>query len=446
MPEPSGYPLVHAPKEDKRWNTINTYSSPYDTYLWLVPPLKELPVGFKVDEKSNIQALRESTGYLYPGKDPIETAVPVCLFANKTIIPLPKVLDEALFQKWENIAIKAGNKGKLFGVTVPIVPSRFYRTISEKHKYQYLQHNFSQVQIQNNKPSSSYLQSTPQPLDFQPQNMAAAKVQETFNFDVSRIFDKDLTPSGAPLKESIALGLTLNKKRPTSEPTTAPVSAPIHSAPPTPEYITQVVPPPQDKEETPAKKQRKTPAKKTAEPPKEKTAVTKKKTPVSAPIPTSVPTPTPTPVSAPTPTSVPIPTPIPVSVPIPAPVSVPTPAPIPTPISVPTPAPIPTPIPAPIPPPVQIPVSVPIPTPSTSSPNNKSNLIALVKKIREDPRFEKVKNNPLSKIPEEIGQAPSSPKTQKTLLMVAQIADYYLTNEWELRKASKDDFLDSLFS
>jgi hypothetical protein len=52
----------------------------------------------------------------------------------------------------------------------------------------------------------------------------------------------------------------------------------------------------------------------------------------------------------------------------------------------------------------------------------------------------------LSKIPEEIGQAPSSPKTQKTLLMVAQIADYYLTNEWELRKASKDDFLDSLFS
>lgn len=129
--DPTGYPLIYAPKEDPKWGAPNTFKSPkneFDGWIWLLPPSGPLPDGFKVGDGCNVQILRRAIGYMCPpGSDAVETAIPVCLLSDQTIIPLPRTLDEALFLKWENIAIKAGNKGKLFGWTVPIVASRLYR-------------------------------------------------------------------------------------------------------------------------------------------------------------------------------------------------------------------------------------------------------------------------------------------------------------------------------
>jgi hypothetical protein len=410
MSDPVGYPLVHALRQDRRWGTLNmckSQNNEYNGWIWLVPPLKELPAGFVVNEKCDLQILKESVGYLYPsvaGSDPADTAVAVCLLADKTVIEFPKVLDEPLFRKWENVAIKTGNKGKLFNSTVPVVPARFYRTISEKHKYHYLQHNFSQVQIQNGKPSSSYLQDTPQALEFDPRSMAAttvAKPQEPFVFDVSRVFEQNFETSGVPFKDSLALGTALASKR------SAPVEPVIQSPPHTPEHLSQPVATPivQEKEkeiEQPAaKKQRKAPAKKTADPVPPKAPGNRKKT---------------------------TPDPVPVPIPIPAPV-----------IEQIQCDPVP-------PPPKEQPIAKMDTEKTSCAPQNKNNIIHLVRKIREDPRFNKVKTNPLEKIPDQIGQGPTSPQTKKTLLLAAQIADFYLSEEWALKSPPQDDFLDSLFS
>lgn len=398
MTEGLGYPLNHAPLGDLTWgirietgDASKPYRSPnneFDGWFWLVPPQKPLPHGYPLDGSGNIQTLRLSVGYVYPnGGDPIETAVPVCLGANFNITTLPRTLDEALFGKWEELAVKTGNKGKLFNIAVPVVPSRFYRTISEKHKYHFLQDNFSQVQIQKGVPPTSYLRGTPQALQFDPQKMSAvAKPQDAFAFDVQRVFDQNLDPSGAPFKDIMAPGTALSNKRPAPE------------APHTPEQA-KTAPPPSIPE-PPAKKPRKVPPKKAAGAP-----AVKGKAKQTTPTPQIVDQP---PVVIQPAPSVPTPTPTPVLVAVLPAIEI-----------------------------VQKEVAI-------AGPNNKDTVIKLVRKIRADPRFQKVKKNPLEKVPES-GNGPSSPHTQKVLMTLAQIADFYLADEWELRDPPKDDFLDSLF-
>jgi hypothetical protein len=67
-----------------------------------------------LDESCNIEELRGGVGYVYenkPQKDkkgspsaPVDTAEPVCLLSDLSIVPLPRILDRALFAPWSDIS------------------------------------------------------------------------------------------------------------------------------------------------------------------------------------------------------------------------------------------------------------------------------------------------------------------------------------------------------
>lgn len=77
---------------------------------------------------------------------------------------------------------------------------------------------------------------------------------------------------------------------------------------------------------------------------------------------------------------------------------------------------------------------------------NKANVMYLIRKIREHPKFAGTKKNPLAGVPDQIGASSSEEETKKNLLLFAQFADFYLQGELGLRSPPTDLFLDSLFT
>lgn len=392
------------PKKGTKGCSLNDQ---FADWFWFFPPKNNLPAEIRdLTPTANLKVLKDCIGYVVQdptASKPHEDAIPVCIRSDQTVIPLPVVMDKVVFGKHETMAVKSNNFGKLYDITIPIIPQRLYKTVSEKHKYHYLQQNFSQVQIQNGIPSQTYVTDTPKELPFDPKTMGSQtkSVEPVIQFDMESLIHEDFELVEPRLKESLADAAKApnKKKQPAEKEKEKEKEVPV----PTP------APQIEAEKEVPSKK-RKNPPKKdsTRAPPKkigkvEAPTISKTETPATSVVPTSVVPVTTAPVVAPKAVVAPV-------------------------YSY-------------IPEPVQKQTHS-----TTSTANNKDKIIRLVRKILEDPRFNKVRQNPLASIPSEGDEVPKDPQIYKRLVDFAIFADAYLHEEWKLGQAPKDDFLDNLFA
>lgn len=398
------YPLVFAKKDDPLWGSKishqdNLHGECYSVgdahvgWWWLLPPSKPLPVGFKVEMGCSVEILRESTGYLCKSledRDPITAALPVCLLNDRSVILLPRKLDHGLFEKWSETALRAKNRGKIYNNAVPIVPSRFFRTISEKNKYRYLQKNFSQVQKQNGKPDPAYLAGTPKPLSFETKAMASAVVNRppNYTYDAQTLFEQVLQIDGPSMKGLIASGETIQKEK--NSGSKRPIDADSGT-----ETTVVAAKATTNEPEQPPKKQRKQ-SKKTA------TAQNGRKKGGTQTENTATQNGT-------TQTAVTAAPPIQMQSPV-----------------------------------VVRAAHNAFQTNTLTGPSNKQNVIHLVQAIRKHPEFVGHAKNPLSTVPVEVGCKPTDPQVRAVLLCLAQCCEYF-GDDW-MKEETEDDFFKNLFS
>lgn len=246
MPYSSKYPLWWPSEDDHRWGIQNDYESNDKSLrdcLWLMPPYQNVPAGFKITIRSEVEVLKKCIGWLYPNKKdmiPTEKAIPVYINSDNILNILSKDLDNIIFKGWEDRAIQTGNlasienKEKVFNGGIPIIPPRYYHTFSEKHKWAHLQRNFEQFKLIDNNPPESYLTSEPKELEFDPVEFAIKENEKkpkkyreknlldnqgeimhnhVFQYDLKNIQKLNLDIKGRPMREDAMFmnGITTKK-------------------------------------------------------------------------------------------------------------------------------------------------------------------------------------------------------------------------------------------
>lgn len=214
------YPLEFAPKDSPLWGYriprggtgYRSQDDAYEGWELLVPPAGMLPEGVVPSSTADVSILRKCTGFMK--KD--EEVLPFCIRNDLLVVPLPSTADAHVFGPAEELAVAAKNEGTLYSRTVPVIPPRYFKSVSEKLKYHYLQRNFSQLQIPPGIPGERYLNDTPKAIPFDPSAM------DSIVFDLKKFFDDKLETSGPPLINRIApISSSSSKpKRPTPEPDT----------------------------------------------------------------------------------------------------------------------------------------------------------------------------------------------------------------------------------
>lgn len=404
------YPLFVPDKSDPCWGSLITCDPEYAGYIWLVPPQEHEPwvqvkpkrvarkrVAKRPEDKTklkkvDVEQLRSRSGFVCEQtcENPLGECLWVCYDSPSSIKELDLKVAKRLFKPNKWTAIQTKNRVKLNGRLVPLIPIRYYQKVSESAKWnKFLTQNLAgNILIANKIPSKEYVEGEPKFIPFDPNQAMTTPAQTSaeYKFDLERLTQQNMETAGQE-----PLFKLLSKLEP--KPPTTPTPKTYSEVPNTPG-----VPPKEASTENlvlPAAVAIPEPEKPTAA-----TAATKKRRAPSKP-------------KAPGGKRTKV---------------VPSPPPPASPSS------------------IVLSGIIPAQPNHATDANNKSNILHLVRKIREHPKYNGSKKNPLSTVPVDLGSGPADEETKKMLLMFAHISDFYLQGELGLQAPPPSDtFLDSLF-
>jgi hypothetical protein len=176
------YPFFTPELSDPRWLGKVQEDPSFSDYIWIVPPCR--PFSETNPNWKKADRLRDCVGFASKNWQEKECVLLYYQKPNELKLAGDKI-ENKLFKKYENIALQTKNETQLFGLIVPIVPSRYYKKISEKAKWNtFLTDNLvGNISIGTKiPPDSSYLESSPKFIPFKLTTMT--KIE--FEFDIAQ--------------------------------------------------------------------------------------------------------------------------------------------------------------------------------------------------------------------------------------------------------------------
>lgn len=384
------YPLCVPDNQDPRWGADIAGDPLFEGYIWLVPPLKCDP-WVLLDEsapklkKADVEQLRDRSGFARPKEELDGEIVWLCYKAGGKLMKLDLKVAKRMFKPNRETAIKSKNRVKLCGRLVPVIPERYYQKVSESAKWNiFLTNNLAgNILIRNKTPSRDYVEGDPAFISFDLTIPMTTPALVEYKFDIDRLMSQNL--DAANQEPAFKLLAKIDPRPPTTPKRPAVEAQPAQTPTQAPSEPT-TADSTQASHTAPAEPEK--PAPKKRRPPAKKTgAAQNKRAKTASP-----------PVVPSSPSNAVLQGVIPAQ-----------------------------------------------PNHATDA-SNKANVIHLVRKIREHPKFAMSRKNPLVGIPDQIGVGPTDEDTKKMLLNFAFFADFYLQGELGLQAAPSDIFVDSLFN